>query len=70
MPCQVGGLELDEGGLTKAVVSTIGDMDAPMLPDAQVGPWAASLCHTVACGRRLGWCAARWINSCWGVVWR
>jgi Zn-dependent M16 (insulinase) family peptidase len=31
----VGGMELDEGSLTKAVVSTIGELDAPMLPDAQ-----------------------------------
>ena len=29
------GLELDEGSLTKAVVSTIGELDSPMLPDAQ-----------------------------------
>ena len=31
----VSGLELDEGSLTKAVVSTIGELDSPMLPDAQ-----------------------------------
>ena len=31
----VAELELDTGSLTKAIVSTIGDLDSPMLPDAQ-----------------------------------
>jgi hypothetical protein len=51
----VGGLELDEGGLTKAVVSTIGDMDAPMLPDAQVSRRRACVTLSHVGG---GWCAA------------
>ena len=49
----VSGLELDEGSLTKAVVSTIGELDSPMLPDAQgmAGPsplLALAFLHTIS----------------------